>query len=113
MAAMTTAITEFSDNGNSRTYTYTGHTVSDPRLVIQKRKVPALHQLMVEDVITTISGVVDGNGDPIDENATITTIIRRPKTAASAGITALLATHRDIFGSDEATNTVNTQNWLK
>lgn len=40
MAAMTTALTEFSTNGDSRTYTTSGHTVSNPKLVTQKRRVP-------------------------------------------------------------------------
>jgi hypothetical protein len=37
MAAMSTALTEFSDKENSRTFFYTGHTVTKPKLVLQRR----------------------------------------------------------------------------
>lgn len=113
MAVMTTALTEFSDNGNSRTYTYTGHTASEPRLVLQKRRVPAGNQSVVEDTITVLSSTEDSAGDLLSSNVTFSVTIRRPKNGISADVTAALAIIRDIVAGDEFTNTVNTQEWLK
>ena len=48
MAAMTTVLTDFSQSGNSRTRTTSGHTAVKPKLVIEKRRVPEGNQTMVE-----------------------------------------------------------------
>ena len=63
MAAMTTALTEFSDNGNSRTYTYTGHTATEPRLVIQSRKIAAGSNSGLEDTVTIVFSTEDNAGE--------------------------------------------------
>lgn len=112
MAAMTTALTEFSDNGNSRTYTYTGHTASEPRLVLQKRRVPAGNQEIVEDTITVLSSTEDSDGALLQQNVTFSVTVRRPKSGISGDVTAALAIIRDIIAGDEFTNTVSTQEWL-
>jgi len=113
MAAMTTALTEFSDNGNSRTYTYTGHTAQDPRLVIQKRKVPSGNQTVIEDTITVLSGTEDASGNPLSSRVTFQAVVRRPIDGVSADVTAALAIFRDIVAGDEFGNTVSTQEYLK
>lgn len=112
MAAMTTALTEFSDNGNSRTYTYTGHTASEPRLVLQKRRVPAGNQSVVEDTITVLSSTEDSSGELLSSNVTMSVTVRRPKNGISADVDAVLAVLRDIVAGDEFANTVDTQEWL-
>lgn len=112
MAAMTTALTEFSDNGNSRTYTYTGHTASEPRLVLQKRRVPAGNQEIVEDTITVLSSTEDSDGALLQQNVTFSVTVRRPKSGIAADVTAALAIIRDIVAGDEFANTVDTQEWL-
>lgn len=112
MGAMSTVLTEFSDNGNSRTYTYTGHTVGDPRLVLQKRRVPSGNQVIAEDVITVLSGQVDGNGDPLPERVSFSATVRRPISGDSSVVSAALAVFRDIIAGDEFANTVNTQEHL-
>lgn len=112
MAAMTTALTEYADNGNSRTYTYTGHSVRDPRLVLQKRKVPTGSGVIAEDVITVLSGTEDAAGVPHQSRVSFSVTIRRPIDGTAADVTAALVVLRDIVASDEFANTVNTQGWL-
>lgn len=112
MAAMSTALTEFADNGNSRTYSLAGHTAVAPQLVLQKRKVPTGNQTIVEDSFSTLYATEDSNGDALSERVMITTTVRRPLAGIAATVTSALATHRDIIAGDEWTNTVDTQEWL-
>lgn len=112
MAAMTTALTEFSDNGNSRTYTYTGHTASEPRLVIQRRRVPTGQTSVLEDTVSVISSTEDAAGELLASKVNFSVTIRRPVNGISADVTAALAIFRDVIAGDEFTNTVSTQEWL-
>lgn len=113
MTAMVTALTEFADNGNSRTYTYAGHTASDPKLVLQKRRVPEGNQTVVEDTVSVLSGTEDANGDVLPQKVLFTATIRRPVSGIASDVTAALAIFRDIIAGDEFANTVDTQEWLK
>lgn len=112
MAAMTTALTEFADNGNSRTYTYTGHTAVEPKLVIQRRKLATGGATMMEDTIQVISSTENAAGDLLTSRVLFEAKIRRPVDGISADVTAALAIFRDIVAGDEFTNTVSTQEWL-
>lgn len=113
MAAMSTALTVFSDNGNSRTFTATGHTVQKPKLVIQTRKVPTGNQVIQESKVSVIQATVDTGGSAIPERVSFQAVYRSPITGASADVTAALAIFRDIVASDEFTAVVNTQNFVK
>lgn len=113
MAAMTTALTEFADNGNSRTYTYTGHTALDPKLLLQRRRVPSGNQTIAEDTVTVLSGTEDSNGAMLPSRVMFTATVRRPIDGIAADVTAALAIFRDVVAGDEFTNTVNTQEFLK
>jgi len=112
MAAMTTALTEFSDNGNTRTYTYTGHTATEPRLVIQRRKVASGTTSVIEDVVQVISSTEDSGGDLLTSKVLFEAKVRRPADGIAADVTAALAIFRDVVAGDEFTNTVSTQEWL-
>lgn len=112
MAAMTTALTLFASSGNSVTYTYAGHTVSKPKLVLQKRRVPSGAQVVLEDSIQVLNGTEDASGDILEQKISFTATVRRHKDAIAADITAALATFRDIVAGDEFGNTVNTQERL-
>lgn len=112
MAAMTTALTEFADNGNSRTYTYTGHTASEPRLVIERRKVATGSTSVIEDTIQVLSSTEDAAAEILSSKVLFEAKIRRPVNGIAADVTAALAIFRDIVAGDEFTNTVNTQEWL-
>lgn len=113
MAAQSTALTEFSDMGNSRTYTYAGHTATDPRLVIQKRKVASNGNSVIEDTVMVVSGTEDAEGIPLASRVSFQATVRRPVNGAAADVTAALAIFRDIVAGDEFGTTVSTQNWLK
>lgn len=113
MAAMTTVLTEFADNGNSRTYTQAAHTALKPQLVLQKRKVPSGNQTIIEDTITVLSATPDSEGVILPQRCSFTAIVRRPKDGAAADVTAMLAVFRDIIAGDEFANTVDTQEYLK
>lgn len=112
MAAMTTALTEFSDNGNSRTYTLAGHTASDPKLVIQSRRVPLGSQVVAESKARVIYQTDDADGNPLNEKVAFEATVRYPITGLQADIDAALVVFRDIIAGDEFGNTVNTQEWL-
>lgn len=113
MAAMTTALTEFADNGNSRTYTYTGHSVSDPKLVLQKRRVPSGNQTVAEVEVSVLSGTEDAAGDQLSQRVMFSAKVRYPIAGIAADVTAALAIFRDVVAGDEFANSVTTQEWLK
>lgn len=112
MAVMTTALTEFADNGNSRTYTYTGHTAAEPRLVLQKRRVPSGDQTVQESTVQVVSSTEDSSGAILASRVSMQVTVRAPIDGIAADLTAVLAILRDIVAGDEFTNTVSTQEWL-
>jgi len=112
MAAMTTVLTEFANNGNSRTYTLPLHTAIEPEMLIQKRKVPSGNQIVIEDTITVVAATKDSAGAVLASRDSISVTIRRPSTGTAADITALLAIFRDVIAGDEFANVVNTQEFL-
>jgi hypothetical protein len=113
MAAMTTALTEFSDNGDSRTYTYTGHTVLSPKIVIQKRRVPSGNQTVAEDSVNVLVATKDVANVVLPQKVSFSVTVRRPINGTAADVTAALATFRDVIAGDEFAATVNSQGWLK
>lgn len=112
MAAMTTVLTEFSDNGNSRTYTLPTHTAVKPALCIQKRKIPSGNQTILEDTVSVVIGTVDANSVPLPQRASMTVTLRRPIDGASADVQTAYSTLADIIFGDEFANTVNTQEFI-
>lgn len=113
MPTLAATLVEYSDEQNSRTFTTTGHSVSKPRLVIQKRKVGAVGGASGQDTISCVYGTVDPLGVSLPGRVVFEVTVRRPVEAASADLSAALALFRDIVASDEFTTTVNTQNYLK
>jgi hypothetical protein len=112
MAAMSTALTEFADNGNARTYTYSGHTAVEPRLVLQKRRTSTGSTSVVEDTVTVLSSTEDSNGDLLASKVLFSVTCKRPVNGIAADVTAALAVFRDVIAGDEFANTVSTQEWL-
>lgn len=112
MAAMTTVLTEFSNNGNSRTSTLSSHTVLKPCLVIEKRKVPASNIAIGESSIKVLLATEDADGNILASKVSFEVIVRQPVNGQSAEVTSGLATFRDIVAGDEIANTVTTQEWL-
>lgn len=112
MAAMVTALTEFSDKENSRTYTTSGHTASKPKLVIQKRKVPQGNATVCETEISVIHATTDASSAVLQQKVNMSVNVRYPIDGQSSDISAVLAILRDIVAGDEFGTTVTTQNYL-
>lgn len=112
MAAMTTALTEFSNNGNTTTYTLAGHTVSDSEILIQSRKVPSGNQTVATDVVKLVKATRDDAGLLLPSPVVFEVHCRRPISGQSADIATLLAYLRDVVAGDEFANTVDSQERL-
>lgn len=112
MAGMTTVLTEFSQNGNSRTSTYTGHTALEPKLVIEKRRVPTGNQTMVEYSCKVIDTTTDSASEVLANKVSFEAVVKYPLLGQSADVAAALAIFRDVIAGDEFGNSVNTQEWL-
>lgn len=112
MAAMTTVLTEFSNNGNSRTRTLPGHTALRPKLVIEKRRVPSGNQSVIETSFKVILTTVDADGVVLTQKVSFEGIARYPALGQSADVDAGLAVYRDIVAGDEFANAIVTQGWL-
>lgn len=114
MAAMSTALTGFSNNGNTRTYTMTAtHTASKPRLVVQSRRVPSGNQTVLENRLSVIIATTDTAGKVIPERTTAQVIQRKSINGDSADDTLCLSTLRDLVNSDEFGVMWTTQNLIK
>jgi hypothetical protein len=111
MAAMTTVLTEFSQSGNSRTSTFTGHTAVKPKLVIEKRRVPEGNQVMIEYSAKVIQATED-DGAILQQKISFEATVRHPVAGQAADVTAALATFVDVIAGDEFANSVVTQEWL-
>lgn len=112
MAAMTTVLKEFTDNGNSRTYSQATHTAVKPHLVLQKRKVPSGNQTVLEDTITVLAATEDSDGAVLPSRILYTASVRRPVDGTAADVTSMLAVFRDIVASDEFANMIDKQEWV-
>lgn len=112
MAAMSTALTEFSDSGNSRTYTTSGHTFGKPKLVLQRRRVPVGSQVVAEDTISVVHATEDADGNILPQKVSLTVTLRRPINGLSTDVDAALVIFRDIIAGDEFGNTVDTSEYL-
>jgi hypothetical protein len=112
MAGMSTALTEFSNNGNSRTSTYTGHTALSPKVVIEKRKLPENGSKIIEQSVKVVAATADADTIVLPQKVTFEAIIRYPVNGQASDVSAALAVFRDLVASDEFTNTTNTQEYL-
>lgn len=112
MAAMSTALTEFSQAVNSRTSTTSGHTAVLPKLVIEKRRVPDGNQTVAEYSCKIVHATVDSDSAVLAQKVSFEVVVRYPVLGASADIAAALVILRDIVAGDEFGNSVTTQEWL-
>lgn len=112
MAAMTTVLTEFSNNGNSRTSTTSGHTAVSPKLVIEKRRVPEGNQTVSEYSCKVVHATEDVDGLVLSNKVSFEVIGRFPLLGQAADVTAALAILRDVVAGDEFGNSITTQEWM-
>lgn len=113
MAAMSTVLTVFADNGNARTYTYTGHTAVEPRLVLQKRRTSSSATSVIEDTVSVLSSTKDAANVLLASKVLFSATCRRPVNGVAADVSAALAVFRDIVASDEFTSVTTTQKFVK
>jgi hypothetical protein len=112
MAGMVTTLKEFHDNGDSRTFSLSGHTTSEPRLVIQKRKVPTSVDGVMEVAVKVIYGTTDAEGNLLNQKFSFEGIARGPVKGDATDRDAALVVFRDIIASDEFTAVVPSQDFL-
>lgn len=118
MASLSATLTEFADNGNSRTYTAASHTASKPKLVVQKRTVPTGNQTMSEFSGMVVFGVDDPDGGVAPQKVSMEAKVRYPVLGVDSGdlatqIAAALVLFRDFVASDEFGASVTSQNWVE
>lgn len=113
MAAMTTALKEFSSNGDSITYGLTGHDPGNPRLLIQKRRVPSGKQVVQSNDFSIIFGAVDSDGIVLPERVALSVGGRVPITAAGdTELDAAIVILRDLVNGDEFVASLKNQFFL-
>lgn len=118
MPALAATLTEFADNGNSRTYTSASHLASKPKLVVQKRTVPVGNQTIAEFSAAVVQGVDGADGGIAPQKVSMTATVRYPTLDADSTdlatiIAACLVLFRDIVASDEFGASVTSQNWVE
>lgn len=113
MAAMTTALTEYFDLGDTRTYVQAGHLASKPKLVLQKRRVPVGNQIVNEIYFTVSNATNDALGVLMPQRVTFKCTVNYPLGCESAVITAARDTFRDMVAGDEFAAMVTSMNWIK
>jgi hypothetical protein len=90
-----------------------GHTVQAPRLVIQKRKVPATGAANAESHLMVVYGTSDAEGIPLASKVVFDVGVRFPANGTASDTTAALAVLRDLVASDQFTTLVNSQAYVK
>lgn len=113
MANFATVLSEFSDKENNRTFMVSGHTVQAPRLVIQKRKVPASPTNVAESHLMVVYGTEDAESLPLTSKVVFDAAVRYPANGQSGDVTAALAVFRDLVASDQFTEMVTSQAYIK
>jgi len=109
---MTTVLTEFSNNGNSRTSTLAGHTAVKPQLVIEKRKIAEGNQRACEYSGRIVLATKDANDVILPQKVSLEVTARYPIDGVKADRDLALAYMADIVTHDEMANTLETLEWL-
>jgi hypothetical protein len=114
MSTITSALVEYADNGNSRTYVAPDHTALRPRLVIQRRKVAGKAGEVAETSIRVVMTQVDANGLTLAAKRTVEVIDRSVVGGVDTAVEAAsLALIREIVASDEFAAAITGQLWIK
>jgi hypothetical protein len=113
MASFSTVIKSYSESENVRSYSIAGHTVQKPRILKQKRRAPTSPTASAESELQVQYGTVDIVGSPLPGKIVFTANVRYPLDGLAADVTAALAVFRDFVASDQFTDMVNSQNYVK
>jgi hypothetical protein len=109
---MTTVLTGFTNNGNSRTSTEPTHTAVKPKLVIEKRRIPDGNQCVAEYGCKVVHATEDPDGLVLAQKVSFEAVVRYPLNGDADEVAAALVVFRDIIAGDEFAASVSTQNWL-
>jgi hypothetical protein len=112
MAAQSTALNSYSENGNSRTSYTTGHTMTKPKLVIEKRKIPTTLDGVAEYSFSVVHATEDDDGNIIAQKVAMYATVRMPLQGQTSDRDAVLAIFRDIIAGDEFGVSVGSAGWL-
>lgn len=115
MAAMTTALADYTYNGNVRAFKHPNHTAQKAKLITQKRKAAVGTTGVSEDNISVAYTTLDANDIPIPAKVTFSVNVRRPSNMAgdATEVTDALALFREIIASDNFGSVVTSQAWLQ
>lgn len=112
MAAHSTVLTTFADNGDSRTFITAGHTAVKPKLVIQKRKVPSGSSGVAETTLSVIQAAVDAESLVLPQKVSMSVTIRTPVQATGTTVADALVILRDLVAGDAFGTAVTTQGFI-
>jgi hypothetical protein len=101
MAASTLTTLPVYNGGFNKTWQYTGHTITLPRLIIQKRRVPTGSQTVSENSITILRGGLDAAGNVLPSKGSFQFIAKEPIGYLAADRDALIADFRNFVNGDE------------
>lgn len=113
MAAMTTVLGTFADNGNSRTLEHSSHKAAKPKLVIQKRRVPSGNPAVAEDTITVVYGTEDDTGKYLSQKIHMEFKVRRPLDGIMNDRVDARDLFREIIASDELNDVIEAQTFIQ
>jgi hypothetical protein len=109
MANMTTVLTTMADNGQTRKYRLSTHTVLQPRTVVQSYTPAVNSTASAKDTVDVIYGALDAAGNPIANKVVFGFTLRRPINADATTITNAKALFREFVASDQFDNVVSGQ----
>lgn len=113
MAVITTALVEFSDEKDKRTFVLPGHTALKPQMLIQSRRVAASPLASAHNRFQVVYGTVDSAGLPVSGRVAFDLDVRFPASGVAADQTAALAFFRELVASDEFAAAVTGQLYVK
>jgi hypothetical protein len=113
MAAMTTALTEFADNGNSRTYIRANHSAMKPALLTQSRKLPSGSIPVAHTTFKVVQATEDALGNVLVPKVVFSAEVSIPVNGTDTDVAAALAAFRDMIAGDEFGASILSQGWLK
>lgn len=114
MTAMVTALTDYADNGESRTFTTSGHSVIEPKLVIQKRRVPSNGQQVASINCAVVQATHDVDGAVLAQKVVGEVSFRYPIDIGGTETTIddVLVILKDIVNGDEFAASIESFGWL-
>lgn len=107
MAAMSTVLNNFTNYGDKRIYTTTGHTTAKGKFAVASRKVPVGNQTISEVSFAVSHATEDSEGLILSSRPTITMTFKGPVNGDPADVTAIKTIFRDFVASDEFVNLVD------